>query len=100
MMKRESVNTLTASATYTKFCDMKGTIMVEKKKNPIAEQSKQWLITSLLTLMDEKDYTKITDVYKRQGKGTATVFPSRITSRGTVWECGTFRTSVGRWPGR
>ena len=34
--------------------------MVEKKKNPIAEQSRQWLIKSLLELMNEKNYADIT----------------------------------------
>lgn len=34
--------------------------MVEKKKNPIAEQSRQWLIQSLLSLMNEKKYADIT----------------------------------------
>lgn len=34
--------------------------MVGKKKNPIAEQSRQWLIASLLSLMNEKDYFEIT----------------------------------------
>ncbi len=29
--------------------------MVEKKKNPIAEQSRQWLMQSLLKLMNEKN---------------------------------------------
>lgn len=34
--------------------------MVEKKKNPIAEQSRQWLMQSLLDLMNRKDYAGIT----------------------------------------
>ena len=34
--------------------------MVEKKRNPIAEQSRQWLIKSLLSLMDKKIYADIT----------------------------------------
>ena len=34
--------------------------MVEKKKNPIAEQSRQWLMQSLLKLMKEKKYTDVT----------------------------------------
>ena len=34
--------------------------LVEKEKNPIAEQSRQWLMQSLLDLMSQKDYARIT----------------------------------------
>ncbi|MEX5286377.1 TetR/AcrR family transcriptional regulator, partial [Selenomonas sputigena] len=34
--------------------------LVEKEKNPIAEQSRQWLMQSLLDLMSQQDYARIT----------------------------------------
>ena len=34
--------------------------LVDKEKNPIAEQSRQWLMQSLLDLMSQKDYARIT----------------------------------------
>ena len=34
--------------------------MLEKKKNPIVEQSRQWLMQSLLDMMNKKNYAEIT----------------------------------------
>lgn len=42
------------------LCDTKKGEMYLDKKNPIAEQSKKWLIEALLVLMKEKPYKDIT----------------------------------------
>lgn len=60
MIKTALVNRLEVSATILKKCVRKEYAMIEKKKNPIAEQSRQWLIGSLLSLMSRKNYNDIT----------------------------------------
>ena len=51
-------------------------LMNSHKENPIAVQSKQWILSALLSLMEEKDFAliTITELTKRAHPGIKKIF--------------------------
>jgi len=60
-----------------------------EKKNPIAEQSRQWLVAALLALMEERPYHEITikEIAYKAGLSRRTFYRNFVTKEDLLSEC-------------